>query len=91
MGFDLMTKTEPSIGLDEGVMAFTANELKENVFDPVVGEVISLCSDLQKDTSNLKAIFLVGGFGSSPYLYSQMKKVFDPKRIRVIQPERPGK
>ncbi|KAI8875861.1 actin-like ATPase domain-containing protein [Backusella circina FSU 941] len=89
MGFDLMTKTEASIGLDEGIMAFTASELKRDVFDPVVEKVIQLCIDLQNDTSNLKAIFLVGGFGSSPYLYNEMKKVFDSKKVHVIQPERP--
>lgn len=91
MGFDLVTKTEPSIGLDEGNMTFTKQELKKHVFDPVISEVVQLCRDLQKDTTNLKAIFMVGGFGSSAYLYSQMEKEFSPENIRIVQPDRPGK
>ncbi|KAK4516870.1 Eukaryotic translation initiation factor 6 [Mucor velutinosus] len=89
MGFDLVTKTEPSIGLDEGNMTFTKEELKKHVFDPVISEVVQLCRDLQKDTTNLKAIFMVGGFGSSAYLYSQMEKEFLPENIRIVQPDRP--
>ncbi|KAF1796509.1 hypothetical protein FB192DRAFT_1431227 [Mucor lusitanicus] len=89
MGFDLVTKTEPSIGLDEGNMTFTKQELKKHVFDPVISEVVQLCRDLQKDTTNLKAIFMVGGFGSSAYLYSQMEKEFSPENIRIVQPDRP--
>lgn len=90
MGFDLVTKTEPSIGLDEGNMTFTKEELKKHVFDPVIQEVVGLCRDLQKDTHNLKAIFMVGGFGSSAYLYSQMEQEFAPQNIRIVQPDRPG-
>ncbi|KAI8639935.1 hypothetical protein BD408DRAFT_420579 [Parasitella parasitica] len=89
MGFDLITKTEPSIGLDEGNMTFTKEELKQYVFDPIVSEVVQLCRDLQRSTTNLKAIFMVGGFGSSAYLYSQMEKEFSPENIRIVQPDRP--
>ncbi|KAI9336880.1 hypothetical protein BD770DRAFT_422631 [Pilaira anomala] len=89
MGFDLVTKTEPSIGLDEGTMTFTKEEMKKHVFDPVIREVVQLCKDLQKETKSLKAIFMVGGFGSSSYLYSQMEKEFAPEHIRIVQPDRP--
>ncbi|KAI7890489.1 uncharacterized protein EV154DRAFT_511148 [Mucor mucedo] len=89
MGFDLVTKTEPSIGLDEGHMTFTKEELKKHVFDPVISEVVDLCRELQKETTSLKAIFMVGGFGSSSYLYSQMEKEFSPENIRIVQPDRP--
>ncbi|KAI7901284.1 uncharacterized protein BX663DRAFT_515506 [Cokeromyces recurvatus] len=89
MGFDLVTKTEPSIGLDEGNMTFTKEELKNHVFDPVVQEVVHLCRELKKDTTNLKAIFMVGGFGSSAYLYNQMEKEFLSEKIRIVQPDRP--
>ncbi|KAI9473984.1 MAG: hypothetical protein EXX96DRAFT_488202, partial [Benjaminiella poitrasii] len=89
MGFDLITKTESSIGLDEGNMKFSKEELKKHVFDPVIQEVIYLCRELQKDTTNLKAIFMVGGFGSSTYLYNEMEKQFLPEHVRIVQPDRP--
>ncbi|CAO3693109.1 unnamed protein product [Rhizopus microsporus] len=89
MGFDLLRKTDPSIGLDEGTITFTKEEIKKNVFDPVIQRVIGLCRQLQKDTTNLKAIFMVGGFGSSAYLYQQMVKEFSPEGIKIIQPDRP--
>jgi hypothetical protein len=90
-GFDLITKTEPSIGLDEGIMTFTKEELKKDVFDPVVQEVVNLCRELQTHTTNLKAIFMVGGFGSSAYLFNQMEKEFSPENIQIVQPYQPGK
>lgn len=91
MGFDLVTKTEPSIGLEDGHMTFTKEELKKHVFDPVISQVVQLCRDLQQQTQNLKAIFMVGGFGSSSYLYSQMEREFALENIRIVQPDRPGK
>jgi hypothetical protein len=71
-------------------MTFTKEELKKHVFDPVISEVVTLCRELQQQTSNLKAIFMIGGFGSSAYLYSQMMREFSPENIRVVQPDRPG-
>ena len=90
MGFDLITKTEPSIGLQNGHMTFDKEELKKHVFDPVVLEVVDLCQNLQKQARNLKAIFMIGGFGVSAYLYSHMHRTFSPQNIRIIQPDRPG-
>ncbi|KAI8985115.1 hypothetical protein BDB01DRAFT_788960 [Pilobolus umbonatus] len=89
MGFDLITKTSEAVGLNEGKFVLTVDELKNEVFDPVVNSVVKLCCELEKETSNLKAIFMVGGFGSSSYLHKQMEKEFKPRNISIIQPERP--
>ncbi|KAG1048695.1 hypothetical protein G6F46_004704 [Rhizopus delemar] len=89
MGFDLRVKTDPSLGLDEGTITFTKEEIKRDVFDPVIQRIIQLCRQLQKDTVDLKAIFTVGGFGSSAYLYQQLEKEFSAENIKIIQPDRP--
>lgn len=91
MGFDLLRTSDPSLGLDEGTITFTKEEIQCEVFDPVIHRIIQLCKQLQKDTSNLKAIFTVGGFGSSAYLYQQLEKEFSPEGITIVQPDRPGK
>ncbi|CAO3686474.1 unnamed protein product [Rhizopus stolonifer] len=89
MGFDLLRTSDPSLGLDEGTITFTKEEIQREVFDPVIHRIIQLCKQLQKDTSNLKAIFTVGGFGSSAYLYQQLEKEFSPEGITIVQPDRP--
>ncbi|KAI9277780.1 hypothetical protein BY458DRAFT_538829 [Sporodiniella umbellata] len=89
MGFDLLQTSNPALGLDEGTITFTKEEIQRDVFDPVVGRIIQLCKQLQKDTTNLKAIFTVGGFGSSAYLYQQLEKAFASENIAIVQPDRP--
>ena len=72
------------------MLRFTAEEVKRDVFDPVVNRILNLCRQLQSKTQDLKAIFMVGGFSDSPYLHTRMVEEFEPKGIRIVQPNRPG-
>ncbi|CAO0795958.1 unnamed protein product [Mucor circinelloides] len=76
--------------LDEGTMALRADELKEKVFEPVVERVIAL---LEKQFSavpdkRVSCIFLVGGFGSSNYLFQRVQEVFESRVDQVLCPPR---
>lgn len=65
-----------AVGIDDGYLVLTAAELKENVFEPVVKDVLSLIQEQLTQAKDCAAIFLVGGFGSSSYLYSRVKTQF---------------
>ncbi|CAO3616565.1 unnamed protein product [Cunninghamella echinulata] len=68
-------------GIVDGMLMFSAQELKEKVFDPVVEKVIRLI-DEQLNGSTLKpvdAIFMVGGFGKSTYLHKYVERTFVPR------------
>ncbi|KAF9167612.1 Heat shock 70 kDa protein 12A, partial [Actinomortierella ambigua] len=82
-------KDPDAIGIDEGVMCFTAAELKEKVFDPVVERVLALIRDQLDKATKCSAIFLVGGFGSSTYLLNRVTKEFGTKVKIVSKPHRP--
>ncbi|KAI8081766.1 uncharacterized protein BX664DRAFT_341244 [Halteromyces radiatus] len=73
------------VGIMDGTLIFTTDELKEKVFDPVVEKVIRLIRN-QLDGSALKpvdAIFMVGGFGKSNYLHRRVNETFIP-RVKFV-------
>ena len=56
-----------------------SNELMLSFFDPLVNKIINKVKELLEETKNKagyypKFIFLVGGFGESPYLRQRLKK-----------------
>ncbi|OAD68638.1 hypothetical protein PHYBLDRAFT_150234 [Phycomyces blakesleeanus NRRL 1555(-)] len=89
MNLGLVQSSNDSIGLSEGQLIFTVDELKQLVFEPVVRDVIGLIHQQKSQTKNLRAIFTVGGFGASNYLYHRIDQEFRPEEILVIKPNRP--
>ncbi|KAF9082751.1 hypothetical protein BGX23_012104 [Mortierella sp. AD031] len=78
-----------AVGIDDGYLVLTAAELKENVFEPVVKDVLSLIQEQLTQAKDCSAIFLVGGFGSSNYLYSRVKAQFSGQVGLISIPPRP--
>ncbi|KAF9366694.1 MAG: hypothetical protein J3Q66DRAFT_322754 [Benniella sp.] len=78
-----------AVGIDDGYLVLTAAELKENVFEPVVKDVLSLIQEQLTQAKDCAAIFLVGGFGSSNYLYSRVKTQFGGQVGLISIPPRP--
>ncbi|KAG2179930.1 hypothetical protein INT43_003717, partial [Umbelopsis isabellina] len=73
-------QTDESIGLEDGVFHLTATELNEKVFMPVTNQVLALINQqLEQTQAYINAIFLVGGFGSSDYLYTLVEKRFQDR------------
>ncbi|KAG0076510.1 Heat shock 70 kDa protein 12A [Linnemannia elongata] len=65
-----------AVGIDDGYLVLTAAELKENVFEPVIEDVLSLIQEQLTQAKDCGAIFLVGGFGSSTYLSTRVNAQF---------------
>ncbi|KAG0262584.1 hypothetical protein BGZ95_003994 [Linnemannia exigua] len=78
-----------AIGIDEDTMSFTAAELKEVVFDPVVSEVLELIQGQLDKSKNCSAIFMVGGFGSSNYLLDRVRRAYGDVVRTISAPNRP--
>ncbi|KAG0196227.1 hypothetical protein BGX28_010411 [Mortierella sp. GBA30] len=64
------------INAEDGAMTFKAEEVREILFDPVVEQVLQLIGEQLDKTKDCSAIFLVGGFGSSQYLWNRVSKQF---------------
>ncbi|KAJ5689948.1 hypothetical protein N7462_004340 [Penicillium macrosclerotiorum] len=83
-GFDAgyyLTIPGPKIpGTQDGMLYIENNEIQE-IFDNVIDHVRSLISEqkknLEKTGSSAKAIILVGGLGSSEYLYRSLEDHFE--------------
>lgn len=88
---ELSSLTNEEIGLDEGVLCLTMQELRDDVFEPVVQDVINLIREQKKTVTRLDAIFLVGGFGSSNYLFKRVQQEFGHEVPLVAVPPRAGK
>ncbi|KAI7885933.1 uncharacterized protein EV154DRAFT_470549 [Mucor mucedo] len=75
--------TDESIGLDNGSLHLPAYELCNEVFEPVVSQVLKLIDEQLRQSSYLEAIFLVGGFGQSNYLFRRVEDAF-AERVGMI-------
>ncbi|KAF9932258.1 Heat shock 70 kDa protein 12A [Mortierella alpina] len=81
--------TDYGIGLEEGVLTLNAEEMKREVFDPVVDDVLHLIQNQLQQTGLLcHAIFLVGGFGCSQYLHTRVRSEFGAKVGLIAVPPR---
>ncbi|EIE85698.1 hypothetical protein RO3G_10408 [Rhizopus delemar RA 99-880] len=85
---NLASLNNPAIGLEDGMLCLTAAELKKDVFEPVIKEVLNLCEEQLQKAQRLEAIFLVGGFGSSNYLFERVQEEFGPRVGLVAVPPR---
>ncbi|CAO3623965.1 unnamed protein product [Cunninghamella echinulata] len=71
---------DPEAGIEDGNLHLPAQELREYVFEPVIHQVLYLIDEqLHQSHIMLDAIFLVGGFGQSVYLYRRVRDVFEQR------------
>ncbi|KAF9575281.1 hypothetical protein EC968_003633 [Mortierella alpina] len=75
--------------LEDGLLAISAQEMRELVFDPVVNQVLGLIDGQLVQSQQCSAIFLVGGFGSSPYLHKRVQQEFETRVPLIRYPPRP--
>ncbi|KAF9174268.1 hypothetical protein BGX20_000252 [Mortierella sp. AD010] len=75
--------------LEDGLLTITAQEMRELVFDPVVNQVLGLIDGQLFQSQQCSAIFLVGGFGSSPYLHKRVQQEFESRVPLIRYPPRP--
>ncbi|KAG0361838.1 hypothetical protein BGZ54_008911 [Gamsiella multidivaricata] len=75
--------------LEDGLLAIPAQEMRELVFDPVVNQVLGLIDGQLNQAQQCSAIFLVGGFGSSPYLHKRVQQEFENRVPLIRYPPRP--
>ncbi|KAF9907836.1 hypothetical protein BX616_000313 [Lobosporangium transversale] len=75
------------IGLEDGMLKLMVSELHERVFDPVVKDVLDLI-EYQLSQTHCEAIFMVGGFGSSRYLFDRVTAKFATAGRQVRVPPR---
>ncbi|KAI9006605.1 hypothetical protein CLU79DRAFT_779906 [Phycomyces nitens] len=88
-GFDFEGQDETLFGIDQGSFQITAEDLCNNVFNPVIQDISSLIqSQLNQTNNKLDAIFLVGGFGQSRYLSQCIRKTFGNRVPIIASPHR---
>jgi hypothetical protein len=81
---------DEEVGLADGYLVLTATEMREDVFEPVVVDVVGLMRDmLQRGGRYYKALFMLGEFGSSQYMWGRIKQEFDSQVAFVGRPPRP--
>ncbi|KFY93880.1 hypothetical protein V498_04194 [Pseudogymnoascus sp. VKM F-4517 (FW-2822)] len=73
--------------IERGMMIVESEDIA-TIFDPIIEDIESLVHTQIKNAKlagyNVKAILLVGGFGSSTYLYRRLQKKFNG--IDIMQP-----
>ncbi|KAM3463486.1 hypothetical protein MY5147_009661 [Beauveria neobassiana] len=78
----------PEKGLLGNEWKMTGRDVK-SIFDPVIADILHLIQHqvqaVQREGKAVRAIFLVGGFGSSEYLRKEVERVHEG--IKVAQPD----
>ncbi|KAM0747949.1 actin-like ATPase domain-containing protein [Meredithblackwellia eburnea MCA 4105] len=76
---------DPSIGLIWGELCILGSVIRQQVFDPIIDEVLNLLAyQLSKvPGAHVDALILVGGFAASEYLFTRVQRAFGD-RIAVI-------
>jgi hypothetical protein len=81
---------DEGVGVADGYLILTAIEMREDVFEPVVVDVVGLMRDmLQRGGRDCKAFFMLGEFGSSQYMWGRKKQEFDSQVAFIGRPPRP--
>ncbi|THZ56528.1 actin-like ATPase domain-containing protein [Aureobasidium pullulans] len=80
----------PEAGIEEGYMTFTNEEILQ-CFEPVVNRILELVRNqiiaIQAQNRALQNVLVVGGFGSSEYLFQQIKLHVPPQfQSKVVRP-----
>jgi hypothetical protein len=74
-----------SLSVKRGKLVLKSEDVKQ-ILEPVIGQVVKLVLEQIRTTSGeVKAVLLVGGFGTSMYLRERIKEAVS-KKIEVIQP-----
>ena len=74
--------------LERQSLRISSSKMKE-FFRPALEGILSLLSELLKKlTDNIEMIYLVGGFGGCPYLYTKIKETFG-RQCQIIVPPNP--
>lgn len=86
-GEPLSVRVDESLGLKRNRFTVPQEEMTARVFDPIMKDVICLVREqISMAGDDVAAVVLVGGFGQSRYLRSQVRDA-TPGGIRVLQPE----
>ncbi|KAG0377942.1 hypothetical protein BGX24_005116 [Mortierella sp. AD032] len=92
--FGMDSLKDLDIGLEDGMLCLPVEELKLEVFEPAVGDVLELIQDLMQSQQRLggkgKAIFMLGEFGSCQYMLERARQEFKDHVELVAAPVRPS-
>lgn len=83
---------DPTKKIEDGFLEIERAEM-QGIFEPVIREILRLVQEqldsVRRDGhSSVASVLLVGGFGSSPYLYKRVEAALNvqDRKIKVLQP-----
>ncbi|KAL3954664.1 hypothetical protein ACCO45_010227 [Purpureocillium lilacinum] len=86
-GEPLTMRVDESLGLKRNRFTVPQEEMASRIFDPIMKDVICLVREqIAMAGDDVAAVVLVGGFGQSRHLKSQVRDA-TPAGIKVLQPE----
>ena len=86
--FDNSDKVGIVFDENESTVGLKAKNM-DGIFTPTVQSIVNCVDGLMKRTTDVEYIFMVGGFSSSQYLTSEIRRVFGDK-VKVLIPDDPA-
>ncbi|KAI5464134.1 hypothetical protein BGZ63DRAFT_349688 [Mariannaea sp. PMI_226] len=86
-GEPLTIRVDSSLGLRRNRYTMSQEDMKKKIFEPIIKDVVCLIKEqISMAGGKVAAVILVGGFGQSRYLKSQVKDAIGSS-TEVLQPE----
>ncbi|KAF8333721.1 hypothetical protein F5887DRAFT_893234 [Amanita rubescens] len=81
------SENDPEFDIRSGSIKLNGPQVAE-FFDPAVISIIQVIEEESKASSvPIKAIFMVGGFATSDYLFSKLDEHFNSRDINILRPD----
>lgn len=85
--FGTMRDKDPQCDIRSGQLRLTGRSVTE-LFEPSIKEIIDAFQKQQKaSTVPIKSVFLVGGFAASEWLFTSLRRYFEPLNIEICRPD----
>jgi len=81
------SENDPQYDIRSGSIKLNGSDIA-NFFEPAIKNIINVIEEQsRKAAKKIKAIFLVGGFATSDYLFSKLEEHFKTKDIDILRPD----
>ncbi|PFH48898.1 hypothetical protein AMATHDRAFT_5370 [Amanita thiersii Skay4041] len=85
--FGRVSDNDSEYGIKAGSLRLSGHEIA-GFFEPAIKGIIEAIESQSKNaTKPIKAVFLVGGFSTSDYLFSRLEDHFESRNIKILRPD----
>lgn len=85
--FGTVRDKDPACDIRSGQLKLSGHDVAA-LFEPSLKEILAAVEEQQQSVTHpIKSVFLVGGFGASDWLFSNLKNYFEQRNLQLCRPD----